>query len=466
MIQITRRQARMLRAVLRKSAPAGSGRSYRPALVFYAGHDGLHVRFHHLDVAAHWYLAGSREQDVIVLPGKALDDSEGGNDDIVEVARQGKDIALARWQDGVPQVRDYATIGPETLSPFPEEPKKLTSLDLTFLKAMDDAYQTVDRYNTSGSLTRVQLRGKTGEIASTDRRQLLLQRGFPFPWSESILIPASGVFGCRELLGEGPVQIGRIESHVCIRIGSWRFHFAIDKDGRFPRIEQVIPKRLGNDTTLQLAAEDAAFLAQTLPRLPGGDDDDERVTLDLNGYVALRAQAEGQIHTTEVLLSRSSSTGSAVKVVSNRQFLARALRFGFTEFYIGPNQPIVCRDRQRIFVWMPLNPEVAIAPSKDMIRINSAGVSQTVSKPPTAQRRPNPMPAPHSNGHATDDGAERSDRGQNIVDLIADAEELRSLIADFSSRAARLVSALKQHRRQTRAVQAAMHSLKQLKLDA
>ena len=80
------------------------------------------------------------------------------------------------------------------------------------------------------------------------------------------------------------------------------------------------------------------------------------------------------------------------------------------------------------------------------------------------------MPTPTTNGHATNGSplpsAGRSERGQSIVDLITETEELRTVVLDASVRLARLLSGLKQHRRQSRAVQAAMQSLKQLRLDA
>ena len=55
--------------------------------------------------------------------------------------------------------------------------------------------------------------------------------------------------------------------------------------------------------------------------------------------------------------------------------------------------------------------------------------------------------------------------GASIPDLITEAEELRGLLADTCARSARLVSALKQQRRQDRAVRQAMASLRQLRLD-
>lgn len=78
------------------------------------------------------------------------------------------------------------------------------------------------------------------------------------------------------------------------------------------------------------------------------------------------------------------------------------------------------------------------------------------------------MPAPQSNGHSTDndrpsDNTEPERWG--IEEVIAETETLRGLLHDASVRTSRLLAALKQQRRRSRAVQQAMQSLKQLQLD-
>jgi len=64
-----------------------------------------------------------------------------------------------------------------------------------------------------------------------------------------------------------------------------------------------------------------------------------------------------------------------------------------------------------------------------------------------------------------ENGANRPERLPGIAELIAEAEELRTLLQDASTRLARLLAGLKQQRRQSRAVEAAVQSLRQLKLD-
>ena len=58
------------------------------------------------------------------------------------------------------------------------------------------------------------------------------------------------------------------------------------------------------------------------------------------------------------------------------------------------------------------------------------------------------------------------DRPSSMAELINEAEMLRGVLLDASTRVARLLGALKQHRRQSRAMQAAVQSLKQLQLES
>jgi hypothetical protein len=94
-----------------------------------------------------------------------------------------------------------------------------------------------------------------------------------------------------------------------------------------------------------------------------------------------------------------------------------------------------------------------------------------VAEPPTAtapRRHPRPeeskkeeAPAMHehmSNGRP----APEARPALTPEDPLAEAEAVRALLAEAQSRLSRLVAALKQHRRQARAVQATVASLRQL----
>jgi hypothetical protein len=241
----------------------------------------------------------------------------------------------------------------------------------------------------------------------------------------------------------------------------------IDTKGRFPNVRQVIPKTQDLTTRLQLDPQDAAMLDDVLPRLPGHDDDGAPITLDLQEPLAVRAKGSGEARATEILLAQSAVAGPPVRLCTDRQYLQRAVRLGFLEFQIaGAQQPVCCRDSSRCYVWMILDAKAVIPPSADVLRIN--GPEQSVPSTAIAlPRREEPMPPLPTNGdNAPDNGTppvQPTQRG--IGDLIAEAEMLRETLHDSYARISRLVAALKQRRRQARAVQQAMASLRQLQFD-
>jgi hypothetical protein len=112
------------------------------------------------------------------------------------------------------------------------------------------------------------------------------------------------------------------------------FLLLIDTAGRYPDVNQVIP-RVGPQTTcLRVHPEDSAFLLEALPRLLGRDEDHAPVTLDLGTQAFVRAQDTQQGHLTEVVLARSTVSGSPVRLVLSRSLLGRALQLGFTEVQV------------------------------------------------------------------------------------------------------------------------------------
>src|SRR5262249_22265988 len=151
----------------------------------------------------------------------------------------------------------------------PEEPETFLPVAADLLPALAEAVGSAARDGARFALTRLQLRGRQGEVVATDGRQLLIQKGFTFPWREDVLVAALDVFGLKELTQEEGVLLGKTDTHVCLRIGPWTFHLALDKDGRFPDADGVVPATKGERTVCTLAPEDARFLTQALPRLPG-----------------------------------------------------------------------------------------------------------------------------------------------------------------------------------------------------
>ena len=202
----------------------------------------------------------------------------------------GPDKVLARWSDGgVPQVVEYETPDMAMQPTFPPLPDAFVANPAALIGALDEAVHTTATDATRYAMQRLLLRGGSGEVAATDGQQLLVHGGFNFGWDGDVLVTAVPIFGGKELGPDQPVEVGRTDEQVVLRIGAWTFWLRIDADGRFPNLDGVVPKPQEAGSYLRIAPADATFLGTTLPRLPGRDDEYQPLTVDLNGQVCMRA---------------------------------------------------------------------------------------------------------------------------------------------------------------------------------
>ena len=488
MITISRRLALKMRAVVRRALGT---RRLGPAVCFTVAAGTLSVKAKSADIAVEHRLPTDAADETLWLPFEFLDDCSGKRDEPVRVESTGKGRVMAEWRDGsVPQIVQYDSAVPADADKFPTPPETFTENPPGLLKALDDARDTTDPSPTRFAMDCVQWRGATGSLAASDGRHLLVQSGYQFPWQEDLLIPGSKVFGSPELPQDSPVRVGKSGNWVAIAVEPWTIYLAVNVDGRFPDVTRHIPSAAEAMACCSFSAADAGFLAETLPRLPCDDDGNRAVTLDLNGHVAVRAKPSDSTRPTEVVLTGSSFTGEPIRVNTNRTYLARAMRLSLRELSItGTETALACSDESRQYVWMPLSPESAISPAEDAIRIESpnAGVETPATQPQT-RRRVFPVTEPVSNsngsaasngngqanghaktnGQAKTNGEARKTSGrkaelQDTAALIEQAEKLRTALHNLMHQANGLVKSLKQHRRQSRAIQSTLDSIRQLK---
>jgi hypothetical protein len=467
MLTIPRSGALRFRQILNKSVMADQFRSAWPTVLCQARRNELVLEAGQGGMAVRLYLEAAGAGGAIAFRGDLLPQIDGKDDEPVILEAIGPDKGVARWTDaGVPKAVEFDSVPPEHARAFPDEPR-LTAMPETFLSALAEAVRTVAKTSTVRvGLTRILLQGKGGEIAGTNGQQLLIQRGFPFPWEDDVLIPRVAALDGRPLGTAGPVGIGRTETHVVLRVAPWAFALPIDTENIFPGIEAVIPRASAAGGRLQLDPEEAARLAAVLPRLPGAGDEQAPVTVGLSPRPAVRAKGEADAEAVEVVLDRSTATGPIEAVVLNRTYLLRALALGFTEIQVSqPTRPVCCRDRKRIYVFMPLEPSGAVQPGPRVRRVPLPATDAT--SPPVPRKRVAVSPV-ESNGHAASPVpaivADSSTDRVTVADVIGEAVCVAGLLRDAAGRVTRLVAALRRQRHQTRAVQQAMRSLKQLQL--
>ena len=473
MITITRRLAQQLRTVLRRAF--GHFRGNGPAIGFIADKAGLIVRSALGDVAIECRIPGERTAETIWLPFEFLTDVAGKNDSEVELEATGKDQVSVQWRTGnVPQIVKYDGIKPLT-DKFPVLPTAFTANRGGLLQALHEASEVADTDAVRFAINCIQL-CPDGTINATDGRHLLIQSGFTFPWQKPVLVPRNKVFTSPELPQDQPVAIAQSGEWVALSVGRWTIYLRVN-EGRYPDMSRHVLDPSTATARCHFSKDDIRFLAETLPQLPCDEETNFPVTIDLNGSIAIRAKAADQAKPTEVILTNSRWIGEPIRININRTYLQRAMKLGIRDLCLyGDSSPLSGLDGERRYVWMPLDGNSAIPPADDAIRIESPQGEIAAPIPQSATPRKAPVMSEPINttGKAATNSQAKSDTTspkasrrkasqQDLAALIDQAVKFRTALHDLMHESSGLVKALKQHRRQNKAIQNTLESLKQLK---
>jgi hypothetical protein len=276
----------------------------------------------------------------------------------------------------------------------------------------------------------------------------------------------------KELLDHREVGVGHVENHLVIASGPWTIWLPLEKEARFPRVDDVIPNPAAAVTTLQLSDNDAAFLAGNLKQLPGGDELNSPVTVDLDGQLAIRAADPTHPAGTQLILSNSTRDGAEICFNTNRSFLLKAVQLGFRRLhFMSPDAAAVCKNDRATFVWMLLGKEDPVKATENTLTISSsqhAATSTTRTLPmpkrfSTPQANTDPVAQPLPAAGPEQPGKPRRRRINKTAGSVVDqALALRSTLRDVLSQTAELVRSIKRQRKHDRMLRSTLASLKQL----
>ncbi len=462
MISITRKLVRTLRTVF-KRAGDGTRRQSSP-LLFDANADGLRIWCHSGRTVVSYHLPGPQPVARFMISFADLAELEGGREHPVTLNPNGE-IVEATWTDaGVPQHRSCTAIDCSELQ-NPPVPERMAVLGDDAFPELAHVSRSCGEGQVKYALDCLQLRGQAGEAVGSDALNLLITSGFPWPWSENLLIPRSKLFSSPELTGAGPVSAGCTDQHVVFQAGRWTLCFTIEKELRYPNFEQVIPDMSQALTRVKFAADDQKFLEQTISRLPHDNEEHLPVTVHCNGHVAIRGRgADGPV--TELVLSQSTVQGEEVLINMNREYLRRAARLGLRDLGLWKdNTPVLCADARHRFVWQPLTNAGVLRPSPDNISIPSPPATDIRHQPTSPSRNQVPMPeipTPYVQPLASEADSVKAVIDDLPLDPIEAAEQLREVLRETVGKANRLIAALKRQKRQHQFVRSTLASLKQL----
>jgi hypothetical protein len=450
LIAIHRPSAAQFRAAVRKCV-VGRPRGPAPPVLIEQSPDGslIYCNLGEVALALRQPLEPG-ETSQVVLPATILEEIESSKQGnaLIEVR---DNTGRATWeQSGNPRESTWPLIASDLA--IPPLPKTLKSNDRTLLQAMFECGKTTSdgvRFATK----RLQIQGKSGQIVGTDGRQLLIWNGFDVPFSDSLLLPAVPVFGLRDVAMANDVRIGKTSLHVVVAAGPWTVWLLIDKNGRFPNVESVVPRDAAH--VLRLDHGDRQKAAEFCSQAVAAEDDPVSVTVEFGASPALRRKSSPESSPEEIRLDHSRCEGEPVTFVLNRDHLLRALLLSVRDIRTpAENGPAVFQDERRTYVTTALVPSQAIP----AIRPVTTALARRKQFIPISQGA-HPM-ATETNGR----GIAHDSESAEPLDFMAEAEGLRDALIDVARRAGRLVTLLKHLQKQRRVLETAWSSLKNLRL--
>ena len=280
-------------------------------------------------------------------------------------------------------------------------------------------------------------------------------------WDAEVLLPSSRVYPAKELRESDSVQLGFRDQWLTMTVGNFTIQWK-SFDGRFPKVENIIPQTAAITSWLELDAQDAAFVTKRIDDMPGEKDQHRPVTLELNGHVALRSADKTGDNAAELLLANSRYTGTEVRVTMTRDFLKHALSMGLNRIGFDTHErPMLAVDGNRRYVWMPLTSDPILRTEATTI-VSSAEVRsqmpvKTRLKPilPTTQER---VPVLATATKTVKPNAVSTEDRSPLDEAEALRETLRNSLGQVNT----LVRSLKHQLRQNRMLRSTLASLKRL----
>lgn len=423
------------------------------------------------DVALEYRHDATYAEETLTLPTAALDSFAGRGEDLAVFQAEGERGVAVAWADhGIPRQAGFESPKPSPHE-FPEAPSHFRPNEPGFWHALRDALPVTDQESSRYALGCLHLRGKLGRIDATDGRHVLTQAGFHFGWPDDVLLPANNVLGCRELDLGAPVGIGRQGDWIGLSVENWLVMLAVQKEGRFPKIDDILPDPATSPSRLELSPADAAFLREALPRLPNENPAHDPITVDLNGRVLIRARESASARPAEIELSGSQFIGEPVVWNTNRRYLDHAIRLGFKTLHArDAKSPVLGADERRRFLWCLLNAEDAIPRHDDPVRITApSGRESSTIKIPSSKHSEHTVTASNHDPAATvvnaathPAPAAKRIRTLPTASTIEQAMALRDALRGVAQKAGELARSLKQQKRQARIVATTLASLKEL----
>lgn len=233
-------------------------------------------------------------------------------------------------------------------------------------------------------------------VVATDGKHLLAANSFHFDLAQSLLIPNRKFITWAGFLDDGEWRLSAQQvmeiNWVKIQSQHWTC-ITRQIEGSYPNWRQVMPPPEGFKTTITLNEAAVKLLREALPKLPGGQEDNQAVTLLVEGSeLWVLARSKSCSAWTRIPVTGATVKGESTRVTINRGYAVKALKIGLTEIAIQDScSALVFTGNGQKMVVMPIRMEG----SDDAAVENTASpASETKPSEPPPAKEPTPQPQP------------------------------------------------------------------------
>ncbi len=302
-------------------------------------------------------------------------------------------------------------------------------------------------------------------VVATDGQHLFSSNSFKLPLKDSLFIPTHRFLGWKEFNTDGDwtLRAAKPERNETTRFEIATKHWRLitrSLEGQYPKWRAVLPDPANAKATVEIEPGALEAALQMIARMPDHDPRHHAIGLEIAGNkLSLLGKSPGSEQWTRIELAGCKVKGSDVMVHLNRQFLAKALRFGLNRIEImDAMSPLRFSNGGRQLIVMPIRPT---SPASSQVPSASAAASSTPTPPPRAEQPENkPMPE-------TTTGAQRSTTSTEPVEkpaletALAQIEVIRGEFRSALAGLTKLGELLKQASREQKASEKEVQGVRQ-----
>jgi DNA polymerase III sliding clamp (beta) subunit (PCNA family) len=327
-------------------------------------------------------------------------------EDTIELSVDGKETSITYPAAGTLIKKPLKHVGLEEFPPGTEVNTEPVQLDNAFKEALQQAFDCASedssRHVLHGACLDVSKK-EAHYVVGTDGRHLFTANSFLFDIPESVIVPRGKFLTWPGFTEDGPWTL-RFQretkpatapktyvSPTWVRLDSDHWTYVSKPiEGPFPNWKQAVPPTEALKSHIYLGEAGIKIILDALPLLPGLDDRDQPVTLEIKGEY-LKLKAKGKDDWTEIPIPATVS-GLPVTISMNRTYLAKALKFGCTQIDIeDKTSPMMFSTKGKMLVVCPLAPDAKTVPA--VPAAPAAPATPPTSPPENASAAATPPPA-------------------------------------------------------------------------